>query len=226
MTFIKDLDELEVFVRESVFNEEEGRISFRSKFFTRFQHLEILKRRPVIFFLENGKQHMISGIMFLEKMFEALQSAIWYKEVSNTSEQENTNFKYLILSAIALSMYDDIHKQTNFIGSFMNKEFDALSDKDINTVYFILSTYKKMNEVYIAWDNYQFNVPSDPLDFMYNLINEYFVDEDKTILHDLYRFALAYNLVAFEETNNPYYKCMCYRNQISGLYMNIASLYA
>ena len=228
MVFIKDLDALGVFVRESIFTEEEGQIAFRNKFFERFDHLEVLRRRPVIFFLENGKQHMIAGITFLEKMFDVLQSATWYREVSNTSEQENSNFKYLVLAAIALAMHDDIHKQMNFVGSFMNKEFDILSDQDINMVDFILDTYKKLDEVYIAWDNYQFDVSSDPLDFMYNLLNEmthkYFINDDKTILHDLYRFSLAYNLVAYEETGNPYYKCMCYRNQISGLYINITSL--
>lgn len=231
---IKNLDQYGIFIRESIFNEDEGRTEFRNKFFERFTHLEQLRRKPIIFYLENGNEHLMAAISFLEKMYDRLQTAYWYKEVSNTTEEDN--FKYLALAALslAMNMNENIEKQLNFVRSFMNKEFETLSDFDINMIDFIIESYRFMDNIYVPWDGYtkitggDSNIPPDPMDYLYNLLNtlshKYFIAENKSIMHDIYRFALAYNLVAYNETGNKLYKDMAYKNQLAGLYINISSI--
>ena len=232
MQQIKDLNSLGTFVRESTFNEKEGLGVFRERFFERFEHLSPLKKKPIVMYLENGNPHMVPAISYLEKLFHRLQAASWYKEVSNTTEGDN--FKYLVLAAIAATMHEDIHKQINFVGGFMNKEFEVLSDLDINLVDFILESHTYLDNIYVPWDGYtniegtENGIPTDPMDYLYNMLNtlthKYFIGENKMIMHDIYRFALCRNLVCYHETGNNFYRDMAYKNQIAGLYINISSI--
>ena len=218
----KDLKEFSKFLQEVDLKNEDVCEEFKITM-CGFQSVEKLKKRMTKMYLSNGNFHRIPALIMFEKMVDKMQTAVWYKDISYTNAE---NFGYLCCAALAISMYSDLKAQIEFIAGFMD-ELNA-SNVDFETVCLLICTLNNVTNFNIQWDECTTDRRSEPLDFIYNLINglihTYNIGDNKTVLHDIYRLSLVYNMVCYEETDNEMYKDQCYRSQMAGLYINISGI--